>query len=305
MSYTPWGVSIAETGAKGDDSANDTAAIQAAIVASNGKRVFAPAGTYKTDTWTAEYALKIVGEGAYKTIFKKRSNVVFADLATAYNTFEDCSFDMVGATYTSTQAFTFSDVADLAKFEDCSFDNIPTGVAAVQCGADQAKHLRLQNCVARGVGATSILFKQTGSDTSAQQRRLTGCDAAGMRLFDVSLTQATQVTDCLATDFVIGSDSTLGLLLSDCNISGDVTLKGIRTVVVGGRYSGTVTYGSGLTYSTVWGLNAATIVDNTTSTDNLIWVQGGAIADATDAPSVITQLNALLAALRTQGVIAT
>jgi hypothetical protein len=65
-------VNVKDFGAKGDGSTDDTAAIQAAAAA--GLNLFAPVGTYITDTVTLRAGQRIIGAGWFATVFKARSS---------------------------------------------------------------------------------------------------------------------------------------------------------------------------------------------------------------------------------------
>jgi hypothetical protein len=85
-------LNVLDYGATGDGTTDDTAAIQAAIDASNGKPVYVPAGTYVV-TSTLEYepstytnsfgaGLKLIGDGPLVTIFDNRVNGPLIEMIT-------------------------------------------------------------------------------------------------------------------------------------------------------------------------------------------------------------------------------
>lgn len=67
-------ISAKDFGATGDGSTNDTAALQAAITAAAGGRLYIPEGTYLTGALTISSALTIEGDGYGKTVLKASSS---------------------------------------------------------------------------------------------------------------------------------------------------------------------------------------------------------------------------------------
>lgn len=84
-------VSVKDFGAVGNGVANDTAAIDAAIAATLGKKLFFPSGTYLTDKISiiSLTGVNLEGEDKYTTIIKSNTNI--SDHVISYINAVDCS----------------------------------------------------------------------------------------------------------------------------------------------------------------------------------------------------------------------
>jgi hypothetical protein len=117
-----------------------------------------------------------------------------------------------------------------------------------------------------------------------------------------------------ATQFVIGQDSVATTGIENVATSGNMVFANNKGAGVNFEWR------TGVTFNEAWGttgtsrmtLTAAGVLDLPTAGSALniagtkvVGTQGAAVADATDAGSAITQLNALLARARAHGLIAT
>jgi len=132
-------------GAIGDGITDDTSAIQSAItsVASSGRLLYVPSGTYITSTaMTATARVRLLGEGFNRTIFKDDgSNVDFMDVTFPVE-IEGIGFD--GYTF----AFEFVEVATRTGYEflRCEFKNLTRALYASEVNSTGLKDFTVDFC---------------------------------------------------------------------------------------------------------------------------------------------------------------
>lgn len=101
-------------------------------------------------------------------------------------------------------------------------------------------------------------------------------------------------------------EATDELVISDAGVTKKITVSNLTAATLGLAGTKTVVDAANLAFGTATGSKIGTGATQKIGFWNATpVVQPAAVADATDAASAITQLNALLAKLRTLGIIAT
>lgn len=160
-------VSVKDFGAVGDGVTDDTTAIQAAITANYGKRLYFPAGNYKITALSIVDKIHFEGDGPEESIFTWTSttaNLITVASATAVH-FTDLGFvgpSSATAGYTISLAHNASGVNYFSTFVRCNFTNGYDQIRTVSAAAFLATECYFNAYVRRGITVQSVNTPDAG-----------------------------------------------------------------------------------------------------------------------------------------------
>jgi hypothetical protein len=324
----------------GDGSTDDTAAAALLLTAAEGDKRpwYAPQGTYPIDAGTLDSStnyLKFLGDGDNVSRLTKRTNGDFMTLSG--HGVQLRNLDLYGNNLTG-RGVVVASAAERFKLINCLLQGF-TGVA-LEFGNDAGQNCLVTDCEIFPKVAGDTVVK-LGADASAMRRRFSKVTMAN-GVIEVGAVNDVQFDNCSMRNITMTSSSALSLQLVNCivaSLGGATTFTGTNTIVVGCKIAGDVTLDENFSNSvyvgnrdvslTVHATALGAAANNLIISDHLIssrgapveaaeyrvvgtkvvGAQGAAVADAAGGATVDaearTALNALLARLRTHGLIAT
>lgn len=215
-------VSVKDFGAAGDGTTDDTAAIQAALTAGAGGRVYFPSGTYLCGALTVPASTRLSGDGI-TSVIKKNAN---GDMLTmgAMSTVQSLCLDGQGVAYTGRGCVVSTgdlDNVSWRKFIDCDILNMAS--ACIDFTVARAGYSSMiENCRMTLAGANQYTVGcvklPTGENATLNGNRfMSGCWTFGCRMFDAGQCDNFVVTNCQGAAPILNPLS-LKVTMTNCRV---------------------------------------------------------------------------------------
>lgn len=249
-------VSVKDFGAVGDDSTDDTAAIQAAF-SSGAKDIYIPAGTYKftaTLNMPAVNGLRIVQAGTLSAVLKKYFNGTAVNWNGGEIVWENCCINGQGATYTGATNIGISVGAGAGFSSKLINPRIyDTGSACIRFVQDSGSDFKVLGGLLEPTLTTQAAIDHTSpADTGGAAREFIAVQSGG-RLIDFAFMETTMVSAC-NTNFIAYDSTTKKASVVGCRISSGgatININGVDNVFVANTVAGNVDVTSAATNATV------------------------------------------------------